>query len=127
MIVLFRWHQINYRVVEQSTIGEITCSVISESAADIRNPNATLFSWIPDLSFASSGMKIIVYSELVEQYPYTYLSVPGLLQCIELTRLNQVLLVHLVPENLVFRARSELNGFAGKDCELFWSTGVLED
>ena len=29
-------------------------------------------------------------------------------------------------ENLVLRARSELDGFAGKDCELFWSTGVLE-
>jgi hypothetical protein len=70
-------------------------------------------------------MTILVFSELVEQYPYTYLGVSGLLQCIELTRLNQVLLVHLVLENLVFRARSELNGFAGKDCELFWSTGVL--
>jgi hypothetical protein len=29
-------------------------------------------------------------------------------------------------ENLVLRARSECNGFAGKDCELFWSTGVPE-
>jgi hypothetical protein len=29
-------------------------------------------------------------------------------------------------ENQVLRARSEFNGFAGKDCELFWSTGVLE-
>jgi hypothetical protein len=29
-------------------------------------------------------------------------------------------------ENLVLRARSEFDGFAGKDCELFWSTGVLE-
>ncbi len=29
-------------------------------------------------------------------------------------------------ENLVLRARSEFNGFAGKDCELFWSTRVLE-
>jgi hypothetical protein len=28
--------------------------------------------------------------------------------------------------NLVLGARSKLNGFAGKDCELFWSTGVLE-
>ncbi len=57
-------------------------------------------------------MTILVFSELVEHYPYTYLGVPGLLQCIELTRLNQVLLVHLVLENLAFRARSELNGFA---------------
>ncbi|MGB6376260.1 MAG: hypothetical protein WBG24_06005 [Syntrophobacteria bacterium] len=24
-------------------------------------------------------------------------------------------------ENLVFMARSEFNGFTGKDCELFWS------
>jgi hypothetical protein len=30
---LFRWPQINYRVVEQSTSGEITYSVIPESAA----------------------------------------------------------------------------------------------
>jgi hypothetical protein len=29
-------------------------------------------------------------------------------------------------KNLVLRAKSELNGFAGKDSELFWSTGVLE-
>jgi hypothetical protein len=29
-------------------------------------------------------------------------------------------------ENLVLGARSELNGFAGKDSELFWSSGVLE-
>jgi hypothetical protein len=29
-------------------------------------------------------------------------------------------------ENLVLRARSEFNGFAGKDCELFCSTGVIE-
>jgi hypothetical protein len=29
-------------------------------------------------------------------------------------------------ENLALRARSELNGFAGKDSELFWSTGILE-
>ncbi len=29
-------------------------------------------------------------------------------------------------ENLVLRARSEFNGFAGKDCELIWSTGVLK-
>jgi hypothetical protein len=29
-------------------------------------------------------------------------------------------------ENLVLGARLELNGFAGKDSELFWSTGVLE-
>jgi hypothetical protein len=29
-------------------------------------------------------------------------------------------------ENLVLRAKSELNGFAGKDCELFWSIGVSE-
>jgi hypothetical protein len=58
------------------------------------------------------------------RYRYTYLGVPGLLQCIELTRLNQVLLVHLALENLVFRARAELNGFAGKDCELFWSIGA---
>jgi hypothetical protein len=28
--------------------------------------------------------------------------------------------------NLVLWARSELNGFAGKDSALFWSTGVLE-
>ena len=27
-------------------------------------------------------------------------------------------------ENLVLRARSALNRFAGKDCELFWSTGA---
>jgi hypothetical protein len=33
MTVLFRWLQINYRVVEESTSGEITCSVIPESAA----------------------------------------------------------------------------------------------
>jgi hypothetical protein len=33
---------------------------------------------------------------------------------------------YLVLENLVLRARSEFNGFAGKDCELFWSFGVLE-
>jgi hypothetical protein len=35
--------------------------------------------------------------------------------------------IYLVLENLVLRARSELRGFAGKDCELFWSTGVLEE
>jgi hypothetical protein len=29
-------------------------------------------------------------------------------------------------ETLALRARSEFNGFAGKDRELFWSTGVLE-
>jgi hypothetical protein len=29
-------------------------------------------------------------------------------------------------ENLVFRARSEFDDFAGKDCEVFWGTGVLE-
>jgi len=29
-------------------------------------------------------------------------------------------------ENLVLRARSEFNGFAGTGGELFWSTGVLE-
>jgi hypothetical protein len=29
-------------------------------------------------------------------------------------------------ENMALRARSELNGFAGKDSEQFWSTGVLE-
>jgi hypothetical protein len=29
-------------------------------------------------------------------------------------------------ENLVLGARSALNGFARKDRELFWSTGVLE-
>ena len=29
-------------------------------------------------------------------------------------------------ENLVFRARSVFDGFAGKDCEVFWGTGVLE-
>jgi hypothetical protein len=29
-------------------------------------------------------------------------------------------------ENLVLRSRSEFNGFAGKDEERFWSTGVLE-
>ncbi len=29
-------------------------------------------------------------------------------------------------ENLVLWARSESNGFAVKDNELFWSTGVLE-
>ena len=29
-------------------------------------------------------------------------------------------------ENLILRARVEFNGFAGKDCELFWSTGILE-
>jgi len=29
-------------------------------------------------------------------------------------------------KNLVFKASSEFNGFVGKDCELFWSTGVLE-
>ena len=28
-------------------------------------------------------------------------------------------------ENLVVWARSESNGFAGTDCKLFWSTGVL--
>jgi hypothetical protein len=33
MTVLFRWLQINYRAVEESTIGEITCSVVPESAA----------------------------------------------------------------------------------------------
>jgi len=30
-------------------------------------------------------------------------------------------------ENLVLRARSEFYGFAGEDCELFWSTEVLEE
>jgi hypothetical protein len=30
-------------------------------------------------------------------------------------------------ENLVLWARLELNGFAGKDCELFWIAGVLEN
>ena len=29
-------------------------------------------------------------------------------------------------EKLVLRARSDLNGFTGKDRELFWSTGALE-
>jgi hypothetical protein len=29
-------------------------------------------------------------------------------------------------ENLVLGARSVFNGFAGKDCELIWSTGVLQ-
>ncbi|GEM_PF-3017428 len=29
--------------------------------------------------------------------------------------------------NLTAEARSEFNGFAGKDCELFWSIGVLEN
>ena len=29
-------------------------------------------------------------------------------------------------ENLVLRTKSELNGFASKECELFWSSGVLE-
>jgi hypothetical protein len=29
-------------------------------------------------------------------------------------------------ENLVLRARSVLNGFAAKDCELFLSTGAME-
>jgi hypothetical protein len=29
-------------------------------------------------------------------------------------------------ESLVLRAKSEFNGFSGKGCELFWSTGVLE-
>jgi hypothetical protein len=29
-------------------------------------------------------------------------------------------------ENLVLRARSEPNGFAAKDNELFWSIGVLK-
>ncbi len=28
--------------------------------------------------------------------------------------------------NLVLKARSEFNDFEYKDCELFWSTGVLE-
>ena len=34
--------------------------------------------------------------------------------------------VFLHIENLVLRARSEFDGFAGKDCELFWSTGGIE-
>jgi hypothetical protein len=29
-------------------------------------------------------------------------------------------------EDLVLWAMSEFNGFAGKDCELFWSTGGIE-
>jgi hypothetical protein len=29
-------------------------------------------------------------------------------------------------ENLVLRARSKFDGFAGKDCEVSWSTGILE-
>ena len=29
-------------------------------------------------------------------------------------------------QNLVLNAKSEFSGFAGKDGELFWSTGVLE-
>jgi hypothetical protein len=29
-------------------------------------------------------------------------------------------------ENLVLGARLEVNGFVGKDSEMFWSTGVLE-
>ena len=33
MTVLFRWLQSNYRVVEESTSGETTCSVVPESAA----------------------------------------------------------------------------------------------
>ncbi len=33
---------------------------------------------------------------------------------------------HYSPRNLVLCVGSELNGFAGKDSELFWSTGVLE-
>jgi hypothetical protein len=28
-------------------------------------------------------------------------------------------------EDLILRARSELDGFADKDCELFWSSEVL--
>jgi hypothetical protein len=42
--------------------------------------------------------------------------------------------IYLVLQNLVIRASprsrftgSEWNGFAGKDCELFWSAGVLEE
>jgi hypothetical protein len=30
------------------------------------------------------------------------------------------------PGYLILRGRSEFNGFAGKDEERFWSTGVLE-
>ncbi len=33
---------------------------------------------------------------------------------------------HYSPGNLVLWTRSELNGFAGKDNKLFWSTGILE-
>ena len=29
--------------------------------------------------------------------------------------------------NLMAKARSEFNGFAGKDCQLYWSIGVLEN
>ncbi len=35
-------------------------------------------------------------------------------------------LFYSIIENLILWARSNLNGFAGKDSELFWSTGVLE-
>lgn len=35
------------------------------------------------------------------------LSMPEWVQCIELTRLNQVLLVRAVPESLILRAKSD--------------------
>jgi len=34
--------------------------------------------------------------------------------------------VNLVMKNLVLEAKSEFHGFVGKDCQLFWSTGVLK-
>jgi hypothetical protein len=38
-------------------------SVIPESAeADVRNPEKTAIRWIPDLSFASSGMTVLSFS-----------------------------------------------------------------
>ena len=40
------------------------------------------------------------------------------------TRIRCALLLNI--ENLVLRARSSSHGFAGQDCELSWSAGVLE-
>ena len=90
MTVLFRWLQINYRVVAESTIGEITCSVIPESAAggypwfdrlttlsevegESRCNSVLLDTGSHPPKADSSGMTIIVFSELVEHYRYTYL------------------------------------------------------
>jgi hypothetical protein len=68
--------QINYRVVEQSISGEITCSVIPESAAggypESRCNAVNLDAGSHPPQADSPSMTIVVFSEIVEQYRYTY-------------------------------------------------------